>query len=222
MKNEDTKNKIKEWVSGLSAETLNDLSKILSAIIPVSEVVGSNAFNFSCLPFEEFNFANHGFDNDRVSRILVAISSVANYNEEINVENNKLYLSVSAIELLIYVKSLAEKKLSGKQITEQPSVFKDDEAKLIVDGITVQLPPHKNEHWFCRAMDEHSPNEPVDWDQLYEEISGNYKGFFGKLEDTKNPKRMVYDTVEAINGRLKKIGLSKLYIWQENTVKRLR
>jgi len=220
--NNDTKNKITEWINSLSAETIADLDKILSVIIPISEIADSNPFKFSCLPFEEFNFSKQGFTDDRVRRLLAAISSEADYEEEINVESNKLCLSALAVELLIYARNLAEKKLKGKQVIEQSSVFKDDEVKLIVDGITVQLPPYKNEHWFCRVMSEHLPNEPVDWDQLYEEISGNYKRFFGKLDDVKNPKRMVYDTVEAINSRLKKMGLSKLYIWQENTVKRLR
>jgi len=106
---------------------------------------------------------------------------------------------------------VAEQNLSSK--------FLDKEAKLLIGKQTILLPPQKNEHCFCRVMFHYPVNEPIDWSEVYEEITGG--DIFGEKDKTKTKWRMVYDTVEAINGRVKKYFDSPLFKWEEKTIRRL-
>lgn len=219
---EEAKNKSNAWIANLSPETTKDLGIVLSAIIPISEVVGSNPFKVSSLPLRQFDFAQKGIGEERAVQLLEALISEVDFKQEMAIENEKLTTTLDAIHLLKHIKELIAEKLNQKQIKVQPSEFSDKTAELNVDGMVIQLPPHKSEHWFCQAAFEYSPNEPVDWQELYEKMTGLYEHHYGKQKGSKEIWRKVYDTMEAINKRVEEKGLPKLFAWQEKTVKRLR
>ncbi len=99
--------------------------------------------------------------------------------------------------------------------------FLDNESVLKLGDKKCALPPYKNEHFFCRAAFEHQINEPIDWSIIYEKMTGYYEDHFGKSKDTRENWHKVYDTMVAINKRVEDaLGIEKLFIWQEKTIKR--
>jgi len=117
-----------------------------------------------------------------------------------------------------YKKHLQEQKTPTGRVK-----FLDEEAALKLGDKKCALPPYKNEHFFCRAAFEHQINEPIDWSIVYEKMTGYYEEHFGKSKDTRENWHRVYDTMEAINKRAKEtLGIEKLFIWQEKTIKRTR
>jgi hypothetical protein len=99
-----------------------------------------------------------------------------------------------------------------------PVEFDDNEAVLVYGSKRCQLPPFKNEHYFCRAVFEYPINEPVDWSLIFEKMTGHLKG---EEDLPKNGWRKVYDTMEAINKRAGDVlGLPNLFVWREKTITR--
>ena len=205
------------WIEELSPQSQNDLRATISAIIPVSEVVGSNPIGFSALPFSQFDFEENGIPELRAERLLNAISFIVG-NEEIDVIEDKIYVSLEGIKMLKNAEQILSQNI---QNVKQPSTFNAEHATLKIGETTIQLPPHKNEHFLCNIAYRYSVNEPVDWQEIYEKITGLYQSVFGKPKETKENWRQVYDTVTAINRRVKEKRLPPLFAWQELTVKRL-
>jgi len=115
-----------------------------------------------------------------------------------------------------YKRHLREQKTQSDKVK-----FLDDESALELAGKKCPLPPYKNEHFFCRAAFEHQINEPIDWSIIYEKMTGYYGEHFGKSKDTRENWHRVYDTMEAINKRVKELlNIEKLFVWQEKTIKR--
>jgi hypothetical protein len=133
-----------------------------------------------------------------------------------------LFGSLPLAELI----ALVQWELKPKQKSEEMKVpaqanlvFVDHEATLVLGNMITHLPPMKNEHFFCRAMFKHRVNEPVDWSVPYEEMTGNEKF----PPDHEKAKRMVYDTYDALNKRVKHdLSIDRLFVWEGNTVKRTR
>lgn len=99
-----------------------------------------------------------------------------------------------------------------------PVEFDDNEAVLVCGNKRCQLPPFKNEHYFCRAVFEYPTNEPIDWSLIFERMTGHLKG---EEDLPKNGWRKVYDTMERINKRAGDVlGLPNLFVWREKTVTR--
>ena len=101
--------------------------------------------------------------------------------------------------------------------------FDDDEAQLKVGDKLCQLPPFKNEHFFCRAIFEYPKNEPVDWSVIYGKMTGNDQNKQSDGNTTTSEKRSVYDTMNALNKRVMEVANTddKLFIWSQRTVTRL-
>lgn len=100
--------------------------------------------------------------------------------------------------------------------------YNDNGANLEIGDTVCQLPPYKNEHYFCRAIFSYDVNKPVDWSEIYEAITGYYEKYYGKPQKVKENWRIVYDAMEAVNKRVQKVIKTndKLFTWQEKTVKR--
>ncbi len=92
--------------------------------------------------------------------------------------------------------------------------FLDKEATLEINGERVELPPSKNEYYFCRAMFKQPINVFVDWSVLYEEITGS-----DGLGDKAN-WRKVYDTFRSVNRRIADKGVEPLFAWTGKGAKR--
>ncbi|MDD4178861.1 MAG: hypothetical protein PHH14_02270 [Candidatus Margulisbacteria bacterium] len=117
-----------------------------------------------------------------------------------------------------------DNKLVSRKISLRTKkvTFNDKTASIEIDDAICKLPPHKNEHYFCRVIFAYKPNRPIDWSIIYEKITGFYRKFFGRPANRREHWRTVYDAMEAINKRIKnKINTDdNLFSWQEKTVKR--
>jgi len=108
-----------------------------------------------------------------------------------------------------------------KQIDKKVT-FDDEKATIEIGEQKCPLPPYKNEHYFCRAAFEHPVNEPVDWSIIYERMTGYYEAYYGKPPVIRRNWRSVYDTMRAVNERIKEVinTNDNLFTWQEKTLKR--
>lgn len=110
---------------------------------------------------------------------------------------------------------LKERGLEEKPTREENIEFLDDDALIKLGNKRCQLPPYKNEHFFCRAAFEHPVDEPIDWSIIYEKMTGE------EVKDKEKNKRTVYDTLIRINKRVEKIlGIKNLFVWGIKTIKR--
>lgn len=104
-----------------------------------------------------------------------------------------------------------EIKLLGAEIK-----FDDNEPSVKINNQTVSLPPYRNEHYFCRSIFQRKKGEAVDWSIICTEMD--------KLNptDTAQNKRMVQDTMYAINTRIKAVlpTTDDLFMWREKTITR--
>lgn len=115
--------------------------------------------------------------------------------------------------------------INRKKLESLPSIgaarFVDNEGVIYFGTVKVQLPPHRGEHAFCRAMFGYPANEPVSWDMVYEESTSEH--LTGDDKSDKRLKRKIYDASEATNKRIKiATGIDKMFVWQGTTIKRIR
>jgi hypothetical protein len=233
--NKKTLYQLKKWVDGLSQDNIKDLELVLPDLIPIREKViriprASESFDEPSFlrkhskpkPKTEFikkisrlKHFNASVNEEKTLWLLDALGRKTDYFEEIIIRDGKLFLTISGVELLKQAHKLITEKSSNQKTKKSPSKFFDDESSLEVDGVRIQLPLYKNEHYFCRAIFEHPLNKPVDWELIYE-----------KMTEADNDSvlnwRKIYDIIGSINRRIEERGLSKLFIWREKTVRRLR
>jgi len=95
-------------------------------------------------------------------------------------------------------------------------IFDDNGAMIVTGELKCPLPPHKNEHFFCRAMFQFLPKEFIDWSTIYEKMEN-----IEPIDEDKN-KRSVLDTMYAVNNRVKEIFNTddKLFTWKEKSITR--
>lgn len=107
-------------------------------------------------------------------------------------------------------------------LKSQEIKFDDDKSLIQIGKQNIPIPPYKNEHYFCRAIFEHAINEPIDWSIVYEKMTGFHEAYYGKPQKTEENWRIVYDTMRAINQRVKDTINTNddLFTWQEKTIKR--
>ncbi len=128
------------------------------------------------------------------------------------------YTVTTPILRIWFLKDADIEELIQKEVPQNGSIeFLDNEVRLKCGKKICQLPPYKNEHFFCRAVYTYQINEPIDWSAIYEKMAG---------EEPKNYEknsRTVYDTMESINKRAKKtFGVENLFVWREKTITRTR
>lgn len=101
--------------------------------------------------------------------------------------------------------------------------FVDETAKVTIGNkISVTFPPHKNEHYILRKMFTHLKDEPVDWEDIFEEMTSTKAEAVDKVKIEKQ-KKAVRDGVNSINNRVKEVSNTdcNLLQWELKTVKRL-
>lgn len=151
---------------------------------------------------------------------------------------NYIFLQVDSLDGLKKAKNLLDEKLKIRGLEKKVALpkqknkkndlkstevkYDDDKATLEIGNKKCQIPPYKNEHYFYRAIDEHGANEPVDWSIIYEKMTGYYEIYYGKPQKTRENWRLVYDTMRALNKRIKRTINTddNFFTWQEKTVKR--
>lgn len=125
----------------------------------------------------------------------------------------------STYDIPVFFLNINRKKFQDVAEQNLNSKFLDKKSILQIGKQIISLPPQKNEHCFCRVMFGHPINEPVDWSEIYEEMTGD--SVFKEKEKSKIKWRMVYDTADAVNNRVKKYFDSPLFRWEEKTIRRL-
>ncbi len=115
-------------------------------------------------------------------------------------------------------KTTHRKSLIGANIN-----FQDDVGWLTIDQTTIHLPPFLKEHQFCKAAFKHPAHVPVDWSTIFESMTGDFPEDVDDSFAITGSKRMVYDTMNLLNKRVKKETRSsdKLFAWRENTIARM-
>jgi len=97
--------------------------------------------------------------------------------------------------------------------------FLDEESALKLGDKKCALPPYRSEHYFCRIAFEYPVGEAIDWSTIAEKMDMLREDVKG----TERNKRSLYDTVRAINKRVKEVlGIDELFIWEGNTIKRIQ
>lgn len=108
-------------------------------------------------------------------------------------------------------------KESGPTTQLKDLVFDDETATLRAGDRTCTLPPHKNEHFLCREMFKYRKGEPVDWSVVYKSLEGRSKKNEG------DQKKMVYDTIRAVNARTREVlrTKAKIFAMKQGSVVRM-
>jgi len=132
--------------------------------------------------------------------------------------------SFSSLETIIYsvpvfLLEVNEAKLDEILNEISSAHFDDKKGQLTLGETSIALPPQKNEHCLCRAMFTHPVEAPVDWSQIYEEMTG-----IDVLDTTADVEKLwhtVYDSMKSVNNRVHEVGGKTLFSWQAKTIQRL-
>jgi len=178
------------------------------------------------VPFERFTQIIPGLESKYKIRDLEDILDVARDRKEIgHFAFDILYESLRDTKLFLdecIFKATHKALFSDKDKTIPDSAkveFLDNEPALKCADKKCPLPPFKNEHFLCRVMFEYPINETIDWSIIAEEMDKLAISTTGK----EKTKRSLYDTVRAINERVREIfEIDKLFDWTEKTIKRIR
>lgn len=103
------------------------------------------------------------------------------------------------------------------KLDSQKIEFDDKKAIIKIGNFLIELPPHKNEYDFCRVMWKYQIREPVDWSEIYEEMTN-------QDPDNKNKnERMVRDAMYSANKRVRAKANTgdDLFNWSNKCIKRL-
>lgn len=101
--------------------------------------------------------------------------------------------------------------------------FDNETAKLSIgDFESVSFPSHTNQHYVLRKLFSHRKGEAIDWQEIYEDMTGT-KSTTLKGEEIEKQKKSVKDAVRAINTRVKEVCNtdSELLLWETKCIKRL-
>ena len=192
------------WTDGSIGERMRDFySKIEEIFIKNNE---------KPLPIERLTNKKDVEDDIKMVKATIEILKEWAKEDKVNIEK-------TVMELKDKIPFLEVEKESSVEKVE----FIDSEAILKAGDTKCQLPPFQNEHFFCRAAFEYMANEVIDWSVIYEKMTGYYEKYYGKPMESRENWRIVYDAMEALNNRVEKgLGIDKLFIWQEKTVKRIQ
>lgn len=178
------------------------------------------------IPFERFTQIIPGLESKFIIRDLEDVLDNARTRKNMghsvfdilyeSLRDTELFLD----ECIFKAKHKALFSDKDKKISDSAKVeFLDNEPALKCADKKCPLPPFKNEHFLCRVMFEYPINEAVDWSIVAEEMDKLAMSTTGK----EKIKRSLYDTVRAINERVKEIfGIDKLFDWTKKTIKRIR
>jgi hypothetical protein len=136
-------------------------------------------------------------------------------------KNDKIWIKIDERR---FKRTIKKYKIDKFQVSiEGKTEFIDDEAIIKIGNKKCQLPPYKNEHFFCRAIYEFPVNEPVDWSIIYEKITGYESKYFKKPANIKENWRIVYDTMKRLNKRVEEVlGIKELFVWKNKTIRRTK
>jgi hypothetical protein len=99
----------------------------------------------------------------------------------------------------------------------------DDEIQTlkIGDYKTVQFPAYTNQHYVVRVLFSRAKGEAVDWQNIYEPMSGKKSDTLNKKE-IEAQKRSVKDAVRAVNKRVQEVANTQceLIKWGQKTAQR--
>ncbi len=110
-----------------------------------------------------------------------------------------------------------QEKIAAKKAPKGDIEFDDDKTSLYIKGKECKLPAFKDEHYLCRALYTRLKEEPIDWEILYEEITGS------KVENVEKNKKKIRDAVDRLNTRVEALlGVERFVKWENKTARRTR
>src|SRR3989338_848428 len=137
-------------------------------------------------------------------------------------QTNDYKVKIKASEKLLdeYKQKETKAKVQRKSLKDKEIKFDDDKSLINIADEEVSLPPYKNQHFFCRAVFKYPKKEFVDWEIIYEEITGD------KIRDENIDKRkqdVVYNAMKLVNDRVKEIigTEDNLFKWKDKAMARI-
>jgi len=127
---------------------------------------------------------------------------------------------ITAAKKKIEMAALPKSPMKKIGLISQKISFDDTKPSIIIGDKECGLPPYKNEHYFCRAIFQYPAKEFVDWSIIFESMDKVLNSVTTK--DSRRDKRMVQDTMYAINKRIKEIINTddELFSWKEKSITR--
>lgn len=96
---------LRQWIAGLSPETIKNLKATLAAVIPIAEVRIANPLDFFPIPRSDFGFDAQDVSEKTATELLEAIKWKSD-SASINVESERLILTARAVDTLKYAQRL--------------------------------------------------------------------------------------------------------------------
>lgn len=185
--------------------------------------------------FSLSEISGYGYTKERFLAGLLSlerdgfVSNVIDHNLEVWAPRDAYTLNLIAIDFkvskdfnVLYKKHYKNHGENEKEVVilKKGVKFDDNKATISIGNTKCQLPPHKNEHFFCRAMFQCPVNEFVDWSIIYENMDKINE--FNNKEGANKEKRSVQDTMYALNNRVKEVfnTNNNLFTWKNKSIKR--
>jgi hypothetical protein len=135
-------------------------------------------------------------------------------------DKDEIYVELELLENIFLKTSIVNEGLNAMRVNDKKLIsnFENEKGTITINDNKITLPYGKNEHCFCRVMFNSKVQVPVDWSEVFEEMTG--KDF--ATDNVKTNERSVYDTYLAINNRVKENSniVQELFTWKDKTIKR--
>ncbi len=121
MNDDEARNKLEQWVLGLSPVVQKKLEAVLSAVIPAGEVRGANPVGLCMVSLDGIAFDTVGLSKENAVELLEALKWKGGA-DEFEIEGNKICLTTEAIETLKFVQEIVAEDKKEK-IQGNPHLF---------------------------------------------------------------------------------------------------
>ena len=140
--------------------------------------------------------------------------------QEKNANTPTTKVEITAIPQLEFKESKTKPSLKKISLKSVSITYDDDKANIQIGRQPVKLPPYKNEHYFCRVLFQRPKEEFIDWSIIFEDMDKVLNSVDKK--DSERDKRMVQDTMYAVNNRIKEVANTDedLFTWKEKSIRR--
>lgn len=156
----------------------------------------------------------------KINDIQLYLSELKEQRKQKDEKSSSTKIEITSIPKLEFKETAHIKNLQKINLKDTKIEYDDDKAHIKINSQIVNLPPQKNEHYFCRAMFQRPEKEFIDWSIIFEDMDKILNSLNKK--DAEKDKRMVQDTMYAVNKRIKNVVKTKddLFTWKEKSIRR--
>ncbi len=196
--------------NGFSANALDEFAKAIcprlarEGILKENPFVADSILNGRFVNEAKFNRLSHGLEE---ALVAIRVASPSSSKSPVWKEAEKIKNEMESLErIFTFVVNGERLKAAYNKVGRNPKnklaektvVFDDENARILIGEIPIQLPPFQNEHCLCRVIFKHKIHKPVDWSLAYKEMTGDAAEVADKAK-----RRPVQDAMYAVNNRVK-------------------